>query len=135
MSGEIGYNGRELVILKASVPIAAVTTKSAAHNREGVDVTTDDSAGNRTLLPDPGMRAMDMSVEGVVTVDNGQDFLEEWNGTVNSDVGVRYPDGTVATAAHGFFLGNLEFKGEYNGRVSFTAQLLSSGAVTFAPGS
>jgi predicted secreted protein len=127
---ELGYNGRALKIRKDGVVIAAVRTKTITHGREPVDVTSDDSNSNRTLLPVPGMRQLDVSIEGVSTVDNYQDFLTNWNGDLFQDVTIEHPDGSIEEAEHGFFLGNLEQTGEYNGHVAFTAQLMSSGAMT-----
>jgi predicted secreted protein len=125
-----GYNGRSLAILKDGVVIAAVRSKTVTHNREAVDVTTDDSDSNRTLLPVPAMRSLDVEVAGVATVDNYQDFLANWNGNTLLDVTIQNPDGSIEEAEFGFFLGNLEFAGEHNGAVEFTAQLQSSGAMT-----
>jgi predicted secreted protein len=126
----IGYNGRSFVIQKDDAAIAAVRTKTATHAREPVDVTNDDSSGNRVLLPDPAQRSIDVQIAGVVTSNNYQDFLEEWNGSLNSSITIANADGSTEEAEFGFFLSNLEFTGEYNGHVAFTATLMSSGAVT-----
>jgi predicted secreted protein len=129
----IGYNGRALKILKDGTAIAAVRTKTVTHNREAVDVTNDDSDSNRILLPIPASRSMDVQVEGVVTSGNLQTLLEEWNGNTLQDITVENPDGSIEEAEHGFFLGNLEFNGEHDGAVQFSAQLQSSGALTLTP--
>lgn len=125
----IGYNGRSLLIKKSDQVIAAVRTKTITHAREPVDVTNDDSDGNRVLLPDPAQRSIDAQIAGVITSNNYQDFLEEWNGSLNSDVTIENADGSTEEAEYGFFLNNLEFTGEYNGHIAFTATLMSSGAV------
>jgi predicted secreted protein len=127
---EIGYNGRALKVLRGGIVIAAVRSKTATHSREPVDVTTDDSNGDRTLLPAPAIRAIDLSVEGVATVDNYQAFLSSWKLDAFLDVSVLHADGSIEEAQEGFFLGNVEFTAEYNGAVMFTAQLMSSGPVT-----
>lgn len=127
---ELGYNGRALKILKDGVVIAAVRTKTATHGRTPVEVTTDDSDSNRTLLPVPALRFLDVQVAGVATVDNYQQFLEEWNGNVLQDITIEHADGSIEEAEHGFFLGNLEFSGAHDGAVEFTAQLMSSGALS-----
>lgn len=130
---EIGYNGRLFTISLDSTVIAAVQSKTVTHAREAVDVTNDDSDGWRTLLPDPGVRSMDVSVEGVATEDNYQLILDEWAGVVNSAITITHADGSTATASRGFFLGNIEFSGESDGHVAFTASLQSSGVVTITP--
>lgn len=126
----IGYNGRALQILKGGTVIAAVRTKSVSHNREPVEVTTDDSDGNRVLLPNPAMRSLDVQVDGVATADNYAQWIADWNGNVFQDITIRHPDGTVEEAENGFFLGNLENSGEHDGAVEFSAQLMSSGPMT-----
>lgn len=127
---ELGYNGRSLKIRKDGQVIAAVRTKGVAHNREPVETTNDDSDGNRILLPQPALKSVDVNLEGVATVNNYQDFLTGWNGSTLQDVTIEHADGSIEEAEHGFFLGNLEYSGEYNGYVAFTAQLMSSGAMT-----
>lgn len=130
-----GYNGRALQIWLDGAKIAAVRSKTATHAREGVDVTTDDSDANRTFLPAPALRSVDLSVEGVATIDNYQDFLSRWNDDEFLDVEVRNPDGSTEVAEDGFFLGNVEFQGSQDGHVAFTAQLQSSGPVTVSAAS
>lgn len=130
-----GYNGRQFKVLKDDVAIAAVQSKTAAHNRSPVETTNDDSNGDRQLLGDPALRSIDISISGVVTIDNGAQFLEEWNGTVMADIVLQHPDGTLEECDDGFFLGNLELGGEHDGYMTFTAQLMSSGSVTITPAS
>ena len=125
----VGYNGRHLKILKDGVAIAAVRTKTMALGRTPIDVTNDDSDGYQILLPAPGMRSANISVEGVATVNNYQAFLADWEADAFLDVTVQHPDGTSMEAEHGFFLGNIEMSGEHDGYVAFTAELQSSGPV------
>lgn len=129
----IGYNGRDFTVELNGATIAAVSSKTKTLSRSPVDVTTDDSDGWRTLLPFPGNRFVDVSVEGVATSANYQILLDEWAGTVNSTVVIRNANGSSMSAANGFFLGNVEFSGEQDAHVAFTAQLQSSGAVTITP--
>ena len=125
-----GYNGRDFKVELDGTLIAAIQTKSTTMNREAVDVTTDDSDGWRTLLPEPGVRSVDQSIEGVVTSANVSVITDEWEGNVLSDITIVGPDGREMTAADGFFLGNVEMSGEQDGHVAFTAELQSSGEVT-----
>jgi len=130
---EIGYNGRSFVIKLDTVKIAAVQSKSVTHTREAIDVTNDDSNGWRDLLPTPAVRAIDLSIEGVATEGNYQLILDEWNGTVNSAITIENPDGSIESAANGFFIGSVESTGAHDGHVTFTAAFQSSGAVTRTP--
>lgn len=127
---EVGYNGRDFEIHLDGDKIAAVTTKSATRNREAVDVTTDDDDGNRRLLPKPGSRSLDVSVEGVVTSENWSDLRGLADSDEFADITLVNPDGTEEDAEDGFFLSNLEWQGEQDGRVAFTVELQSSGPIT-----
>lgn len=130
---EIGYNGRLLKVKLGdpAVTIAAVQSREISRSKEPVDVTNDDSAGNRTLLPTAGVRTIDISVEGVATSANYNDLIERWNGDTMQDVTLVHPDGTEETAD--FFMQSLSHNGEHSGSVQFSAELLSSGAVTTTP--
>ena len=133
-----GFNGRAFKIMRGTVAaplgvIAAVRTKSATHAREAVDVTNDDDNGNRTLLPEPGVRSVDVQVEGVATVANYNWMLAAWAGNLMTDIFIQHPDGSKESAADGFFLNSLEHSGESAGDVAFTAQFMSSGAITLTP--
>lgn len=131
----IGYNGRDLYVQLDDVTIAAITSKSITNARDPVDVTTDDSNGFRVILPEPGLRYVDASIEGVATSANMALIRAEWEGNVNSDITIVNEDGSTMTAANGFFLGSLEITGESAGAVTFTATLMSSGAITITPAS
>lgn len=132
------YNGRAFKIMRGTVAaplgvIAAVRTKSATHAREPVDVTNDDSNGNRTLLPEPGLRSIDVQVEGVADLANYNWMIQEWAGNLHTQIFIQHADGSKESAADGFFLSNLEHSGESAGDVAFTAQFMSSGAITYTP--
>lgn len=133
-----GFNGRAFKIMRGTVAapgpvIAAVRTKSATRAREPVDVTNDDDNGNRTLLPEPGLRSMDVQVEGVASEDNYAWMLQSWNGNLMEDIFIQNADGSKEEAADGFFMGSLEHSGESAGDVAFTATFMSSGAITLTP--
>lgn len=133
MSGEQGYNGRAFKIRLNGTVIAAVQSKTVTRAREGVDVTNDDSNGWRIILPDPAVRSVDVSTEGVCTSENFDFIYDEWAGTVNSDIDILNPDGSVESAEFGFFIGNVENSGSNDGHVAFTASFQSSGEVTKTP--
>lgn len=126
----IGYNGRDIYAALDGDAIAAIASTNFTMNRTAVDVTTRDASGWTTLLPDPGNRNVNATIEGVATEDNYQLILDEWAGQVNSDITLHNGDGSTMEAANGFFLGNVTITGEQDGHVAFTAELQSSGAVT-----
>lgn len=127
----IGYNGRAFTVLLNGEPIAAINNKTATMNKEAVDVTNDDSDGFRVLLPNPGVKSVDVSVEGVATSENYAILNAAWFGGELLDITVVHADGSTMEAEHGFFFGNLEMGGETAGYVSFTTQLQSSGPIAF----
>lgn len=132
---EHGFNGRELRIVREGVSFAQVVSKTVPHGRESVDVTSDDDDGWRRLLPAPGKRFLDVQVEGVASPGGFAFMRDDWLADAFSDIEVHYPDGAVATCEDGFVLTNLEFKGEQDGAVEFSATLQSSGPVNIVGGS
>jgi predicted secreted protein len=132
---EIGYNGRALLVKYLGAVIAAVISKSAPHSRELVNVTSDDDDGWRRLLPEPGGRSLNLSVEGVVSAANLAFFLEQWLGNVMTGITLEYPDGQEASAEDGFGLASFEVSGQQDAHVAFTAEFQSSGPVTLTPAS
>lgn len=133
---EIGYNGRAFKIRRGTVAapgavIAAVRTKSATRSREAVDTTNDDSNGWRVLLPVPGVRSIDVQVEGVASIDNYDWLINEWLGNLWTDLFIEHANGGTEEAEHGFFLSALEHSGESAGDVAFTATFMASGEVSY----
>lgn len=123
-----GYNGRDLLIQIDDTTIAAVVSKTITRAREPVDVSTDDSNGWRTLLPEPGTRTIDLSIEGVATSANYSFWLTKWENNVFEDVSLVSPDGAIERGD--FFLSNLTNGGEQAGNVTFSATLMSTGVIT-----
>ena len=110
--------------------LAAVREKSVNKANEPIDVTTDDSNAHRTLLAEPANRTVDISVSGVT--DDEYLITEISKGTDSIafiDLRVTYPDG--ATDEGDFFLGSLSRTGSYQDAVTFDAELMSSGEITY----
>lgn len=125
----LGYNGRSFKILFDGEVIAAVQSREVKRNKEAVDVTTDDSDGWQRVLSEPGVRSVDVTIEGVATIDNYNNLIDRWNGSSLQNVTLQHPNGTEETADDGFFLGNLTMGAEHDKHVSFSAELKSSGPV------
>lgn len=123
-----GFNGRDLLIQIDDVTIAAVTAKTITRTREPVDITSDDSNGFRTLLAEPGLRTIDISIEGVATSANYSAWLVRYENNVLEDVSLVSPDGAVERG--NFFLSSLVNGGEHADKVTFSATLQSSGLIT-----
>jgi hypothetical protein len=126
----IGWNGRELKILVAGLVIAAVRTKRVSHAADSIDLSEGEDDGFRHLDPQPDTRSVEVSVEGVATVDNWRFLIDEWYGNFFTDVEIQHPDGSIETPEDGAFLRALDHTGEYKGHVAFSATFLLSGLVT-----
>nr|WP_297388266.1 phage tail tube protein [uncultured Roseateles sp.] len=111
--------------------IAGVRTKGATINAEGIDVTTDDELGWRTLLRDPSSRSVDLSVEGVTKDDELRAAALATGLQPVSIVSIEYPDGSHLLGD--FYLASLEETGEYTDALTFSASLQSSGIVYYVP--
>jgi len=129
---EKGYSARDLKILiddgAGDVLVAAINAREISRPRGPIETTNDDSDGWRRILAIPGTKAIDLSIEGVATVDNYQRFLVKWNGSSLEDVTLAHPDGSTEVGE--FFLSNLQHQGESDGHVAFTAELMSADAIT-----
>lgn len=129
-----GFNGRELTIDYDSTTLVGIRTRGLSISADAVDVTTDDDTGERTLLPDPGMRSAEISVAGITSDEvliaemlSGISGRTLNNAVVNLPSALTTP-GTVTFAA---FVSTFEITGEHDGAVEFTATLMSAGAITY----
>lgn len=125
-----GYNGRTLKIKFDGEVIAAVQSRELKYKRESVEVTNDDSDGFQRFLSEPGKKGLDLSIEGVATIDNYNLLIDKWNGTTYENVTIEHPNGTEVSAADGFLLADLSHKGEHDKHVAFSASLSSSGPIS-----
>lgn len=111
--------------------IGGLRSTSITLNDEAVDVTNKDSSGNRTLLADGGIHSMSISGSGIFTDAASETTLR---GTMNASSFTNFqliiPDFGTYTGA--FMVSSLEYAGEYNGEVTYSVSLESSGAITFA---
>jgi TP901-1 family phage major tail protein len=128
-----GHNGRKLVIEWDTVDLAGVRTKTYSVTNDYVDVTNDDDDGWRTLLADPGLRSVEVTVGGV-TVD--QILLAEiMKANISGEpLDVELPTATGAQLSGTFVVSAYEGTGEHDGAVEFSATFMSSGAVTYTAG-
>ena len=131
MSSVPGWAGR-YIVLKDSTgnAVAGLSSKSFTIEREGIDVTTDDEEGFQAMLGEPGRVALNISAEGVVRTGN----LSLIESALNPDTSLEsyvleFPWG--ATATGDYFLGNFEITGETAEAITFSADLQSSGIITY----
>ena len=126
-----GILGRDMVWTISGQPIAATTTKGISISNEPVDVTSDDSAGYRTLMAQSGLSTLDLSLSGVVV------NLELMRSCITNESKIypmvgTYTDGSTVTMDA--FFSTYSDTGEHSGAMTFDASLQSSGAYTFTPG-
>lgn len=123
------YNGRDLTIDWDSTTLVGVQSKQVTINNEHVDVTTDDDAGWRTLLNDPGTRAIEVTVSGIC-----EDEVMLADIMAASVTGLTLqtslPTGT-GTLSGTFVCSSHELSGEHDGAYEFSSTFMSSGAVTY----
>jgi len=132
----MAHNGRELTIDWDSTTVVGVRTRGYTINNEHVDVTTDDANGWRTLLDDPGVRSIEVTVAGIVG--GGADGEEILGDIMAASVTgktcqVTLPSSQAVpgTLSGTFQVTNFENNGEHDGAAEFSATFVSSGAVTY----
>ena len=113
------------------VTVGGLRSTSITLNDEAVDVTNKDSSGNRELLADGGIHSMSVSGSGVFTDAATETTLKDaMNATAFKNFQILVPDFGTYTGA--FMVASLEYAGEYNGEVTYSVTLESSGAITFS---
>ena len=126
-----GILGRNITLLMAGQTVAGVTTKGISISNEALDVSDDDSGGERELMAQAGSRTVDVSLSGVTK------NLELMRSTLNNESKIytllfTYTDGS--TLALDGFMGTYNATGEHNGFETFDASFQNSGAPVFVAG-
>ncbi len=128
------FVGRTLVFeYPTGTKIASVRTKSFTVDSSAIDVTTDDDAGIRTLLEEPGQHQIDLSVEGLLANDSLlKEIIDGTSFIQNLTIVLPFTFATTpATIVGDFRFNNYEQSGEYTDAITFTATLQSTGPFTF----
>ena len=125
--------GRLLRIKKGSGAGAAVVagarTDNLTINNEAIDVTDKDDIGWRTLLAVAGARSIDCDVEGILVDDTLMDIAAGAEAGLLDDYEIDVA--AIGVFAGDFFLTSFTIGGEQAEGITFTANLQSSGAVTY----
>lgn len=125
-----GANGRALTISWDGVTLVGVRTKSYTITNDYVDVTTDDDDGWRTLLADPGMRSIEVTVGGI---SSDQVLIAEvMKANITGEPLLIDLPTTTGTLSGTFLCSSFEQTGEHDGAVEFSATFMSNGVVTYA---
>jgi TP901-1 family phage major tail protein len=116
---------------EAFTTIGGLRSTSITLNDEAVDVTTKDSSSLRALLANGGVQTISISGSGVFTDAASETTLRgKFGASSFSNFQVIIPDFGTYTGA--FMVASLEYAGEYNGEVTYSVTLESSGTITFA---
>lgn len=130
-----GIVGRRIKVYKGDVAtgiLFAAQTKSVTLNSESIEVTSDTDEGFRTLLCDPAVRSIDMSIDGILRQDDflgnlldpaPQTFLDEYTLFIPG----------IGEITGDFFLGTFNLAAPHNEGTTFSTSLSSSGAWVFTP--
>jgi TP901-1 family phage major tail protein len=128
-----GHNGREVVIDWDSVQLVGVRTRTFSITNDYVDVTTDDDDGWRTLLSDPGLRSMEVTVGGI---SSDQALIAEIMKAeiTGESLDIELPTATGAKLDGTFVVSSFEGSAEHDGAYEFSATFMSTGEVTYTAG-
>ena len=121
--------GRKLIYKRDGEPIANLRTKSLSVNNELVDVTDDDSSGWREHLDEPGQIEVNWSIDGVLA--NDTLLIEALSKSLIKGDEIEYADGGTLTGD--FALASYSEDHNYNEVATFSAELQSSGEITYTP--
>lgn len=111
--------------------IGALRSTSITINSEAVDVTNKDSARNRTLLADAGIKSFSISGSGIF--DDGathQTILTNFSSSTFKNYQFLVPDFNTFTGA--FQITSMEYSGEYNDSAMYSLTFESTGGITIA---
>jgi predicted secreted protein len=122
-------SGRKLRIKKGSTAVAGARTDNLTINNEPIDITDKDDAGWRTMLADVGVRSIDADVEGVlidsaliaVAMGAASGLLSAWTIEIEG----------IGSFTGDWYLSSFAISGEQADATTFTANIQSSGTMTF----
>ncbi len=126
-----GTPGRKVSFTWGGVAIPGVRQKNLSVAGAPIDITSDDDAGWRTLLTDPTVREIGITLSGVTK--SPQLKTDFFNGDTTKTGVLTYPDGSILSGQ--FYLSSYKDNGPYNDAMTFDADIMSTGAVSFTPGS
>lgn len=112
------------------VLVAGCKSKSIAINGEFIDTTNDDDEGFRSMLADPAVRSIDVSLEGLIKDTTFLLRLTAVNPVLKQNFQLDFA--TIGIISGRFMIGpNYEIGAPYNDQVTFSTGLQSDGPFTF----
>ena len=131
-----GFNGRKFTFDWDSTTLAGVRTRSVSITNDYVDVTNDDDSGWRTLLADPGLRSVEVTIGGVTT--DEVLLAEIMKASITGEtLEAALPTSltTPGSLSGTYLVSGFEQSGDHDGEVEFSATFMSSGEVTYTASS
>ena len=123
--------GRKVDFLWNASAVLGVREKSLSINGEPVNVTSDEDDGVQALLAEDAESSVQIELSGV-TKDTVFRVAKLGGGAaLQEDVSLTYTNGDELSGT--FHLGAYSEGQPYNEAVTFTATLMSTGAVTYTP--
>lgn len=127
---KIGADASAAAASDTYTTVGGLRSTSITLNQESVDITNKDSSNARELLGDAGVESVSISGSGVFTDAASEGTLRTAFGGGNiPNFEVIIPD--LGTYQGKFHIASLEYGGEYNGEVTYSVTLESSGSVSF----
>lgn len=123
--------GREVALTWNSAAILGVREKSLTIAGEPVNVTSDEDSGVQTLLDIDAEKAVTIELSGVTKDTILRTAKMTGGAALQETVTLTYDNGDVLSGT--FHLANYSEGQPYNDAVTFTATLMSNGAVTYTP--
>ena len=131
-----GFNGRELTFDWDSATLVGVQSRTMSMSNELVDVTTDDDTGWRTLLDNPGLKSLEVTIGFIVSdeVLLADFFAAE---TSQATLAATLPTSltTPGTVSGTFGISSVEWSADHDGAVEASVTFMSSGAITYTASS
>lgn len=116
--------GRKVTVTVGVDVIATARTTSLAINNEAVNITSAGDDGIRRIMAEAGEKSIEITLDGLYTDSSLMDVA--LNGTLIQDVILDYD---TYTLSGDFFLSSYNEGQPYNEAVTFSATLMSTGAV------
>jgi len=127
---KIGADSSAAAASDTYTTVGGLRSTSITLNQESVDITDKDSSNARELLADAGVESVSISGSGVFTDAASDGTLRTaFGGSDIPNFEVIIPD--LGTYQGKFHIASLEYGGEYNGEVTYSVTLESSGSVSF----
>lgn len=131
-----GFNGRAFTFDWDSTTLVGVRSRGLTITNDYVDVTTDDDSGWRTLLDDPGLRSIEVTISGITSDEVLLDAIMSASISSTSLQATLPTDLASAGSVSGSFLiSSFEQTADHDGSVEFSATFMSNGEVTYTASS